>query len=203
MRSITLIFLFLLHSLMSLAQPLSPKETDFLHQVIPAQCLHNRVVYSSGVDPNEIHGMLRDLKERFKMDTIHKNSWDTSFTLFLAPKKKKQILEFVADMKKPFSTKGLLDSAIVVPSAEITQLFNKYMEDGWSKFYEKYYPSWPNTNISTGYYEFSKPLFLSDSLCLFYWSQVCGQTCGEGHLTFYKLVKGQWQRWFDIYNWIS
>jgi len=202
MRSTTLIFLFLLHSLISIAQPLSPKEIDFLRQVVPAQCLHNRVVYSSGVDPNEINAILRYIKERFK-GIIDITGPDKTSTYIVTPKEKNQVMQFVSDMNKPFSTKGLLDSAIVVPSAEITKWFNTYMADGWSKFYEKYYPSWPNTNISTGYYQFSRPLFLSDSLCLFYWSQACDITCGEGHLTYYRRIKGKWQSWFDLYSWIS
>jgi len=196
MKAIGFLFLFILHNAVSTGQSLTPKEMDFLRQVLPVACLQNRIVYCNGVDTNEIDAMRRSLKEKFKKNIIHTKSSDSDQTFILTSKEKQQTLQYVSGMNKPLSINGLLDSAIVVSSKELTDFFNTYRADAWSKFYEKY-------DGVSGYYEFSRPIFLRDSLCLFYWAQVCNITCGEGHLTFYRLTNNHWKKWFDIYDWIS
>jgi len=203
MKIIGLIFLFLLHNLVSFGQSLSSKEMGFLRQVLPATCLHNRIVYCNPIDKNEIDGLLRSVKSRLINDTIHAKFSSSDCTLILTPKEKKLILQQVSNMRRPFSTNDLLDSAIVISSEELTNFFNTYMDDGWTKFYQKYYPSETNTIKASGYYEFSRPIFIRQSLCLFYWAQVCSLSDGEGHLTFYRLINNQWKKWFDIYDWES
>jgi hypothetical protein len=50
-----------------------------------------------------------------------------------------------------------------------------------------------------GVFEFSAPIFLrNNSLCLIYLRSLCGNPCGYGELSIYRLENGNWNKWIVV-----
>lgn len=85
-----------------------------------------------------------------------------------------------------------------IPHARILsrQFIDSILDNNdWSYFYKHY--------DSSGYYSFSRPIFIRDSFCIFYWGHNYGNLGAGSTLAMYKKKNNQWSEWFELFSWIS
>ena len=93
-------------------------------------------------------------------------------------------------------TQDLVGSAHLITYRTLDSLFQRNnsaeIDAGW------------NSIPSEGYFEMSQPIFLRNyTLCVFYYGNPCGLTCGYGTVSIYRKEAGQWREIKSLFSWDS
>jgi len=177
-----------------LAQNLSAQEYEsdkkFINEVVK---LHGKVAY---VDCMSVDTFEMGLKYPLTNDTLRGTEYGgyNSEILVLTEDELIHVNIELRRMKYPYLKSGLFDSSIIMSEESVYKILNNESL-GWSYFLTYFGTS--------GYYVFSKPIFLrNDSLCIFYHAQY-QKIGGGGNLSVYKKVESIWVPWIDLMTWVN
>ena len=91
-------------------------------------------------------------------------------------------------------SRGLIENSKLISKKKVNKIFQDSSK-GWKYF---------NDKIGSGFYSFSKPIFLREnSICFFYNSYGSGSLSGSGEFAVFVKENGEWKHFDAISFWIS
>lgn len=132
------------------------------------------------------------IKRRLNYDSLgymRHGKWNG---IILTKKERNYIDNELSKMEHPIWREQDIPYARILSRQFIDSILNN---NDWSYFYKHY--------DSSGYYSFSHPIFIRDSVCIFYWGHYYGNLGASSTLTMYKKKNNQWSEWFELFSWIS
>jgi len=154
----------------------------------------SKIVYMNKVEESEI----RHMQEAVTPDTL-RDVWgvygfNPNDRLVLTQQERSYIQNEIKLQSDVTWTSQLFENGKVLTQATLDSLY-RGSADSWTYFKEHY---------GSSLYRFSKPIFIrKNSLCLFYYSYICGNRCGAGKLRIFRKAGATWVPWLVAYQWES
>lgn len=154
---------------------------------IPAK---KRINYIDHLYSFTVSSLLNDVKDTIYHKLGNLDRLASSDTLVLSAEELKYAKRTIKEMDEKIWDRKLFGRWEELDADELLKMTRSRW--GWEKYYKKY---------STGYYSFSKPIFLRDnSICIFYIGYSCGEFCHEADLSVYKTENGKWKKWIVLHS---
>jgi len=178
-----------------------PTEVDFYRDLIRQFQAEGQIIYTDKISKGDIDNIKSHLKSKTLFDVSHTIN-QNSVTLT------RQEIKYISDQLESFSydlwQENLFSGAKLIKESDVMSFIKKT-----NQVYLENYNNPNNTETDRmtmvknyqrpNVFKFSKPIYLRNkSLCLIYFSSVCGNPCGFDELCFYKIENSTWTKWVVV-----
>ena len=175
-------------------------EMNFLERLIRQAQPDGQIVYTDKISKSD----LDKIKLRLKNNTIYDCSSQNQNSIILTRLEKKSLLDQFEFPNDPYWQENLFPGSKLIKEEEVMSYIKKTTQD-----YLENYNNPNNTEVDKmalvktyqrpNVFKFSRPVYLRNrTLCLLFFSSVCGNPCGFDELCFYKIDNNIWTKWVVV-----
>ena len=117
-------------------------------------------------------------------------------TLMLTESERQTVIDGLTSLKEKKLDSTFYKTVNVISDDSLKSLLPGDDFLSWQKFRD--------ANKDACIYSFTRPIFSRDNtICFFYYSERCGDTCCEGNFQVYRKTQNGWEPYLTLYSWIS
>ena len=197
--SISIFLIFTLFN-SSLAQN-DRSELIFLEGLIRNAYPEGKIIYTDKINKND----LDKIKSRFKKNTIYDISKTRNQNYIIFTKQeKKYIFQQLEIASRPCWKENIFPGSQLILDEDALNYIKKTTQEYLENFNKPTNTDNDRMNLIKNYqrptiFKFSKPIYLRNrSICLIYFTSICGNPCGFEELCFYKIANNTWSKWIVV-----
>lgn len=197
--SISIFLIFILIN-SSLAQN-DRSELIFLEGLIRNNQPEGKIIYTDKINKND----LDKIKSNLKKNTIYDISKTRNqYFIELTKQERRYLLKQIEIARMPYWKDNLFPGSQLILEEDAFDFIKKTTHEYLENYNKPTNTENDRMNLVKNYqrpniYKFSKPIYLRNrSICLIYFSSICGNPCGFEELCFYKIINNAWTKWIVL-----